>query len=101
MAAVATADELRDNLDKYLQMVDDGNEVILFRDGRKLGSIVPICSDGRAVVKELTGFLKDGRDNSLETETPITDSLIGIVKGDYDLETAKDEYFREKYGLAD
>ncbi|MBR1418227.1 MAG: hypothetical protein IJ576_04610 [Synergistaceae bacterium] len=81
MVEIATVDELRENLDKYLQMVDDGNEVILIRNGRKLGSIVPRCSDGRAVVKELTGFLKDGRD--------------------IDLETAKDEYFREKYGLAE
>ena len=49
----------------------------------------------------MTGFLNNNKNNNLETETPITDSLIGIAKGDYDLETAKDEYFREKYGLAE
>lgn len=29
------------------------------------------------------------------------DQLTGILKGDYDLEQAKAEYFEEKYALAD
>ena len=86
MAELATVDELRENLDKYLQMVDDGSEVILFRNGRKLGSIVPGCIDGLAIVKELTGFFKSDADSYV------------------DLDNERDErheYFKEKYGLAD
>ncbi len=94
MVEVATVDELRENLDKYLQMVDDGSEVLLIKNGRNLGRILPKTS-GESIVNSLIGFLKSG------VETPLTDSLVGIVKGNYDLEREKDEYFREKYSLAD
>ena len=32
---------------------------------------------------------------------PITESLTGILKGDWDLEQVKEERMREKYGMAD
>ncbi len=32
---------------------------------------------------------------------PITESLTGILKGDWDLEQVKEERMREKYGLPD
>ena len=85
MVEIATVDELRENLDKYLQMVDDGNEVILIRNGRNLGRILPKTS-GESIVNSLIGFLKSGADSNS------------------DLDNERDErheYFKEKYGLAD
>ena len=32
---------------------------------------------------------------------PITESLAGILKGDWDLEQVKEESMREKYGMGD
>ena len=85
MVEVATVDELRDNLDKYLQMVDDGSEVLLLKNGRNLGRILPKTS-GESIVNSLIGFLKSGADSNS------------------DLDNERDErheYFKEKYGLAD
>ncbi len=85
MVEVATVDELRENLDKYLQMVDDGSEVLLIKNGRNLGRILPKTS-GESIVNSLIGFLKSGADSNS------------------DLDNERDErheYFKEKYGLAD
>ena len=85
MVEVATVDELRENLDKYLQMVDDGSEVLLLKNGRNLGRILPKTS-GESIVNSLIGFLKSGSDSNS------------------DLDNERDErheYFKEKYGLAD
>ena len=97
MVEVATVDELRNNFDKYVKMILDGNSILMMLGNQQIGRIIPKDA-GESAIKALTGFLNN---NNIETETPITNSLIGIVKGDYDLETAKDEYFKEKYGLAD
>ena len=100
MVEIATVDELRNNFDKYVKMILDGNSILMMLGNQQIGRIIPKDA-GTSAIKALTGFLNNNKNNNLETETPITDSLIGIAKSDYDLETAKDEYFREKYGLAE
>ena len=97
MVEVATVDELRENFDKYVKMILDGNSILMMLGNQQIGRIIPKDA-GASAIKALTGFLNN---NNLDTETPLTDSLVGIVKGGYDLETAKDEYFKEKYGLVD
>ena len=97
MVEIATVDELRDNFDKYIKMILDGNSILMMLGNQQIGRIIPKDA-GASAIKALTGFLN--KNNNLETETPITNSLIGIIKGDYDLETAKDAYCKEKYGLA-
>ncbi|MBQ3626163.1 MAG: hypothetical protein II948_05425 [Synergistaceae bacterium] len=82
MTKVITVEELRGDLDKYLQMVDNGSEIILFNGGHKVGSIIP-RGDPHDAVRALTGIFKSEGENY----------------SDSDLEKAKDEYFREKYGL--
>lgn len=73
--AFATATELKNQLGKYLQMVMDGNEVILTKNGQEIGRIIP---KSRVV-------------------SYLTDSLTGIINGNYDYEKEKEEALRNKY----
>ncbi|MBR5345913.1 MAG: type II toxin-antitoxin system prevent-host-death family antitoxin [Clostridia bacterium] len=76
---VATATEVQNNFGRYLKMVMSGDQVTVTRNGQVVARVIP--KDSQA--------------------TPITDSLRGILKGAPDLETAKDEFMREKYGMVD
>ena len=76
---VATATEVQNNFGRYLKMVMSGDQVTVTRNGQVVARVIP--KDSHA--------------------TPITDSLRGILKGAPDLETAKDEFMREKYGMVD
>ena len=77
--AVATATEIQNNFGRYLAIVQDGNEVIVTRNGKEVGRLVP----RNAAVSYLT------------------DSLTGILKGDTDIEQAKEERLKEKYEITD
>jgi len=57
-----TATELQNNFGKYLQYVQGGNEVIVLRNGKEVARLI---SHDKAV-----SFL--------------TDSIVGVLKGDYD-----------------
>ena len=56
-----------------------GHEIIVTKNGREVGRFIP----------------KDAAVSYL------TDSLTGILKGDYDLDEVKAENMREKYGSVD
>ena len=77
--ATATATEMQNNFGKYLSLVMDGIEVIVTKNGREVGRFLP----------------KDA------TVSYLTDSLTGILKGDTDLDQAKEERLREKYAVTD
>ena len=79
VGATATATEMKNNFGRYLNLVISGQEVVVTKNGKEIGRFIP--SD--AAVSYLT------------------DSLTGILKDDVDLETAKEERLREKYGPAD
>lgn len=76
---IATATEMQNNFGKYLSIVMGGNEVIVTKNGKEIGRFIP----RNAAVSYLT------------------DSLAGILKGDADLEQAREEALREKYELTD
>lgn len=75
----ATATEMQNNFGRYLSLVMSGEEVIVTKNGREVGRFVP----RDAVIASLT------------------DSLIGVLKRDYDLDEVKAERLREKYEVID
>ncbi|MBE6015784.1 MAG: type II toxin-antitoxin system prevent-host-death family antitoxin [Lachnospiraceae bacterium] len=75
----ATATEMQNNFGRYLALVQDGGEVIVTKNGREVGRFIP----REAVVSYLT------------------DSLTGILKGDMDIDRAREERLREKYEITD
>ena len=75
----ATATEMQNNFGRYLALVQGGNEVIVTRNGKEVGRFIPRS----AAVSYLT------------------DSLTGILKGESDIEKAKEERLREKYEVTD
>ena len=79
IGATATATEIQNNFGKYLSLVMAGQEIIVTKNGREVGRFIP----------------KDAAVSYL------TDSLPGILKGDYDIGQAKEESLREKYEAAD
>ena len=79
VGATATATEMKNNFGRYLNLVISGQEVVVTKNGKEIGRFIP-------------------RDAAFSY---LTDSLTGILKDDVDLETAKEERLREKYGPAD
>lgn len=75
----ATATEIQNNFGKYLNLVMNGQEVIVTKNGKEVGRFIP---------KEASvSFL--------------TDSLTGILKGEHDLNEVKAERLLNKYGSVD
>lgn len=79
ITSVATATEMQNNFGRYLSLVMSGQEIIVTKNGREVGRFIP----------------KD------TTISYLTDSLTGILKEDGDLNEAKAEYMRGKYGSVD
>ena len=74
----ATATEVQNNFGKYLSMVQDVGEIIVLKIGKEVARLV---SHSKSV-----SFL--------------TDSLVGVLKGDYDDKTVRLERMA-KYESAD
>ena len=74
----ATATEVQNNFGKYLSMVQRGDEVIVLKNGKEVARLI---SNERSV-----SFL--------------TDSLIGVLSGNYDDEEIRTERMK-KYESAD
>lgn len=79
IGATATATEMQNNFGKYLSLVMAGQEIIVTKNGREVGRFIP----------------KDAAVSYL------TDSLVGILKGDYDIDQAKEKRLLEKYEATD
>lgn len=79
MVVTATATEMQNNFGKYLAFVLNGDEVIVKKNGKDVGRFIPHDA--------AVSFL--------------TDSLAGILKGNYDLKEAKAERLEEKYAAVD
>ena len=79
MTATATATELQNNFGRYLSLVMSGQQIIVTKNGREVARFIP----------------KDAAVSYL------TDSLTGILKEDYDLDEAKAERMKAKYGSVD
>ena len=74
-----TATEMQNNFGKYLDILMNGQEIIVTKNGKEVGRFIP----KESVVSYLT------------------DSLKGILKNDYDLKETKEERLKEKYGSID
>ena len=70
---------MQNNFGRYLNLVMSGQEIIVTKNGREVGRFIP----------------KDAAVSYL------TDSLTGILKGNYNLDEVKEERLREKYDLTD
>ncbi|MGM9957958.1 MAG: type II toxin-antitoxin system Phd/YefM family antitoxin [Erysipelotrichaceae bacterium] len=67
IATIATATQMQNNFGKYLNLVMKGQEVIVTKNGKEIGRLVP----KNTVVSYLT------------------DSLTGIIKNEYNLDDIK------------
>lgn len=76
---IATATEIQNDFQRYLNLVMSGQEVIITKNGREIGRFIP----KNAAVSYLT------------------DSLIGILKDAKDLDEIKAERLAEKYDPID
>lgn len=79
VGAIATATEIQNDFGRYLDMVMNGNEVIITKNGKEVGRLIP----------------KD------RTVSYLTDSLTGILTGGHDLKYEREEWLREKYEIVD
>ena len=79
IATIATATQMQNNFGKYLNLVMKGQEVIVTKNGKEIGRLVP----KNTVVSYLS------------------DSLTGIIKNEYKLDDIKTERLLEKHDSAD
>ena len=77
--ATVTSTEMQNNFGKYLHIVMNGGEVIITRNGKEVGRVIP----RKAVVSYLT------------------DSLTGILTEKTDMDQVKEERLKAKYESAD
>ena len=75
----ATATEMQNNFGRYLNLVLSGQEIIVTKNGKEVGRFIP-------------------KDTAISY---LTDSLRGILKGDFDLDKEKAVRLAEKYETAD
>lgn len=68
-----TATELQNNFGKYLQAVQDGNEVIILKNGKEVARLI-------------------SHDKSVSF---LTDSLVGVMKGTYDAKAVRAERMKK------
>ena len=77
--ATATATEMQNNFGRYLHIVMNGGEVIVTRNGKEVGRLIP----HQGAVSYLT------------------DSLTGILKEHSDLDVVREERLKARYESAD
>ena len=75
--AIATVTEMQNFFERYLAMVQEGNEIIVTKNGKEVGRFIP-------------------REKAVSY---LTDSLAGILKGDTDLDKAREKRLGKKYGF--
>ena len=54
--AMATATEMKNQFGKYLQMVINGNEVIIIKNGQEVGRFIPKAKTVSYLTDSLTGL---------------------------------------------
>ncbi len=74
----ATVEEVQDDFEKYLSMVQDAGEIIILKNGKEAARLV----------------------SGSKRASFLTDSLVGVLKGDYDDKAARLEKM-EKQESAD
>lgn len=74
---IATASEMQNNFEKYLNLLMEGHEIIVTKNGHEVGRFVP--------KNTVASYL--------------TDSLTGILTETCELDRAKTEHLMGKYGV--
>ena len=77
--ATATATQIQNNFGRYLAIVLKGGEVLVTINGKEVGRFIP----KNAAVSYLT------------------DSLVGVLHGEYDINTERDARLKERYETSD
>ena len=72
---VATVTEVQNNFEKYMAQVQAGKEIIITKNGKEIGRLVP----------------------SSEVKSFLTDSITGILQENYNMDQVRDERLKEKY----
>lgn len=75
----ATSTEMKNHFGKYLEMVEEGKEIIVTRNGKQVGRLIP----------------------EMEHTVWLTDMITGIIQGDYDPNRVREASLRQKYEIAD
>ncbi|MBR1729334.1 MAG: hypothetical protein IJ728_07410 [Selenomonadaceae bacterium] len=75
----ATEQELKNNLEYYLNEMTAGNEIIIERNGEQIGRLVP---QGKVMQS-------------------LTESLRGFIKENIDFDKEREKILREKYEITD
>ena len=73
--AVVTSTEMQNNFGRYLNMVSQGGQVIVTRNGKEVGRFIPV-------------------DYTVEF---LTDSLTGVLHKQYLIENMRSDRLSEKY----
>ena len=73
--ATATATEMQNNFGRYLAMVQEGSEIIVTKNGKEVGRLIP-------------------REKEVSY---LTDSLAGILRSDTDIDKTREQSLKEKY----
>ena len=79
LSSIATRDTIQEHISEYLDMMENGEEIIMTRNGKEIGRFLP-----RGKVVSLAA-----------------DRLRGILSKEIDAAKARDEILREKYEIAD
>lgn len=75
----ATSTEIQNNFGRYLNIVIDGQQIIITKNGKKVARVIP----------------------ENEAVSYLTDSLTGILKGSYDADTERKKGLMAKYEITD
>lgn len=74
-----SSSELQQNFGKYLQLVQNGDEIVILKNGKEVARLV----------------------SKAKTVSYLTDSLVGVLKHDYDDKAEKRAALEKKYEIAD
>ena len=63
---VATATEVQNNFGRYLQKVQDGDEVVVLKNGKQVARLISYQKSVSFLTDSLTGILKHDYDGDLD-----------------------------------
>ncbi len=72
----AAVDEIEKDFDRYLDSVIAGGEVIVLKDGKEVGRIVPAVSDDAPITESLTGILKENAERDEARSQALKEKLM-------------------------
>lgn len=65
---VVTATKFQNNFGKFLQFVQEGNEVVIFKNGKEVARLISKQTSRQFLVDSLAGILKNDTDEKKITE---------------------------------